>query len=121
MAYLAAQPDLNNTVDLAINLDGVGYIGHATGVSFYNCSEDVIKRTQSVIACFPGISEMPQWYQGDHMIFVSNQVPALALTSTGLEELMMHITHTPKDIPQVVDLQLLIEAALALRDLVLML
>lgn len=121
MAYLAAQTDLSNTVDLAINLDDLGYIGHATGFSFYNCSDSIIELTRSVIACYPNISEMPQWYQGDHMIFVSNQVPALALTSTGFEELMMHITHTPKDIPQVVDLQLLIEAALALRDLVLML
>jgi len=52
------------------------------------------------------------------MVFTQQGVPAVALTSTDLGQMMQHITHTPNDSPDKVDPQKLAEAALALRDLV---
>ncbi len=51
------------------------------------------------------------------MIFVLNQVPAMAITSHVLAQLMAEITHTPKDIPDIVDSDKLASVAVALRDL----
>jgi aminopeptidase YwaD len=51
------------------------------------------------------------------MVFVQNQVPAVAITSHVLFDLMREITHTEKDVPQLVDPAKLAVAALALRDL----
>ena len=59
------------------------------------------------------------WYSGDHMIFVQNGVPAVAITSehgmTGLAQ----ISHTPKDQPELVDCSKLVTTAFALKDLLL--
>jgi aminopeptidase YwaD len=46
-----------------------------------------------------------------------NQRPALAITSEELGELMSEITHTPKDTPEIVDVNKLVDVATALCDL----
>ena len=56
---------------------------------------------------------------GDHGFFLMNQIPALAITSELLTELMAEITHTPKDRPEIVELAKLAKVALALRDVLL--
>jgi aminopeptidase YwaD len=63
--------------------------------------------------------EGERWYQGDHGLFLMNQVPALAITSEQLTELMAEFTHSPKDRPEIVDSDKLVMVALALRDLLL--
>jgi aminopeptidase YwaD len=69
------------------------------------------------ISTHPGIVKGEARYQGDHGLFLMNQVPALAFTSTLVSELMAEITHTPKDLPELVDSSKMVELALALRDL----
>lgn len=118
MAYLAAHADLKSAVELAINLDGVGYKGFSSGLSFYEAQPYVVSAAQSVIERFTSIEEMAQWYQGDHMIFVMNQVPALAFTTTGFSKLQAEVAHSEKDVPQLVDARLLADLALGLSDLV---
>ena len=59
------------------------------------------------------------WVQSDHMLFVMNQTPAMAITSEPLVEVETSITHTPKDRPDLVDCDKLVHVALALRDLLL--
>ena len=72
-----------------------------------------------VFTSYPGIVEGDPWYQGDHGILLINQIPALALTSELVMELMNGITHTPKDTPEMVDAAKLVAVAQALRDLLL--
>jgi len=55
--------------------------------------------------------------QGDHMLFVINQRPALALTSTEVLSLMNEIVHTDKDRVEIVDSEKLVQAARALCSL----
>ena len=57
------------------------------------------------------------WYQGDHMVFLQNGRPAVAITSADLGGLMSQITHTAKDSPDQVDPSRLAQTALALHEL----
>jgi aminopeptidase YwaD len=72
-----------------------------------------------VFSAYTGLAEGEPWYQGDHGLFLMNQIPALAITSERLTELMAEITHSPKDRPEIVDSGKLVTVALALRDLLL--
>jgi hypothetical protein len=59
------------------------------------------------------------WYQSDHGLFIQHHRPALAITSERFMELTTYITHTPKDRPEIVDMNKLVLIAMALRDLLL--
>ena len=61
-----------------------------------------------------GLAEGPQWYQGDHSIFVMAGRPAIAITSD-IGEVSREITHTPKDSPEIVDPGKVAQIAMALR------
>lgn len=66
----------------------------------------------------PGLCEGESWHQGDHMIFAQQGRPAVAITSEKMSELMAHVTHSPKDVPELVDCAKLVELAGALTDLI---
>ena len=51
------------------------------------------------------------------MVFVQNQVPALAITSEHFMEIETTVAHTERDTPDLVDVGRLVDVALALRDL----
>ena len=99
-------------------LDGLGFVGSDTAWSLYECPDELADLVRSSLQAHPGLVEGDPWFQGDHMVFTQQGVPAVALTSTDLGQMMQHITHTPNDSPDKVDPQKLAEAALALRDLV---
>ena len=70
---------------------------------------------------FSGHDELVEgaaWEQGDHMLFVFNQVPALAWTSENVIELMSSIVHTKKDVPAIIDAEKLVATAKALHELI---
>ena len=72
---------------------------------------------RSAFGEYADLCEGEQWYQSDHMVFVQNQVPALAITSERLMEIETTVAHTPKDRPELVDCAKLVATALALREL----
>ncbi len=102
---------------LGINVDDVGYRKGRVAYSLYDCPAEIDDAVRAVFARYPGLVEGPLWYQGDHSILLINQVPALALTSEELAELMAEITHTPRDTVEIVDPARLAEVALALYNL----
>jgi aminopeptidase YwaD len=77
------------------------------------------KVIHQTLARHDGIVAGEPWYQGDHMIFVQSQVPALAFISEQAGELFTHYTHTPRDAPEIVDCAKLAEVAMAVRELLL--
>lgn len=103
---------------LAVNLDGAGYRAGRSAYSLYECPDELAIRIRSAFAAHPDLVEGPQWYQGDHMIFVLNQRPALAITSEQVEILISRYTHTPQDHPDIVNPSNLVEIAMALHSLV---
>jgi len=117
--YLRQNADALSSVILAINMDGVGYYKGNTEYSLYGCPDEVGHLIRSVLAVQDGIVEGEPWYQGDHSIFVQNQVAAMAITSEQFMELSTHVTHTPQDSPELVEPNKLVAVALALRALLL--
>lgn len=104
-------------IQLCINLDDLGFHQGSNAFSLYECPDALAQTIRATFACHPGIVEGAQWYQGDHMVFVQNKAPALAITSEKIIELMSTIGHTTQDVPALVDCSKLVGTAVALYDL----
>jgi aminopeptidase YwaD len=117
--WLAHNASRFGDILLGINVDDVGYYRGRVAYSLYDCPAEIAGVVHDLFSSHEGLTEGEPWYQGDHGLFLINQVPALALTSELLAELMGGITHTPRDTPEIIDTSKLVEVAEALRDLLL--
>jgi aminopeptidase YwaD len=102
---------------LAVNVDDVGYKRGKSSYSFYECSPKLEKRADDVLRRFDGVAPGPQWFSGDHMIFVQSGIPSLAFTAECMPELMRTVTHTSSDTPDIIDCRKLVEVAESLNAL----
>ncbi len=118
MDYLRRYGDKLPTVYLAVNIDDVGYKEGRAAYSFYECPEPLQAKAQRTFSTFDGLCPGDPWYNGDHMILVQNQVPAIAFTAEWMPELMKTVTHTAADTPDLIDNRKLVEVAAALDALV---
>ena len=117
--FIAQNEGRFDGIMLGINLDDVGYYKGRAAYSLYNCTDILSDPVHEVFADYPSIFEGDAWYQGDHGLFLLNKVPALAITSELLEELMAEITHTPEDTADKVDPHKLVDIAQALHVILL--
>ncbi|MDD5500850.1 MAG: M28 family peptidase [Candidatus Omnitrophica bacterium] len=118
MDYLRRYGQDFSRIAVAINIDDAGYKNGKTAYSLYECPDEISRLARNVFTKYNGIMEGEQWYQSDHMIFVQRGRPAIAVASENIAELMSTIAHTPKDTPDMVDCEKLVETAYALHDLV---
>jgi aminopeptidase YwaD len=88
-----------------------------TGISFYECPDSLSGALRKTFSSKPSFYEGDQWYQGDHMIFALNQIPAVAFISEKADELMREIVHTEKDTVNLVDCLKLAETAFVLKEM----
>ncbi|HEX3018674.1 MAG TPA: M28 family peptidase [Chitinispirillaceae bacterium] len=121
MKYLQANDGIMNSIKCNINIDGAGYKEGGSAFSFFDLPQDLTSKALETINKYHHIKEGIQWPQGDHSIFVQYGRPAIAVTSQWFLDNIesQTITHTPKDNPDIIDYQRLIELAFAIRDLVL--
>jgi len=118
VAYLEAfQPEFQNIL-LNINCDGVGLQHSKTGIAYMECPDPIISVCEQARARFDGITIMEPWYQGDHMLFVMNQVPALAISSPDAIVLLETVIHTEKDTVDLVEPASILRAAQFLAQVV---
>ncbi len=118
MDYMRRYGDELSKIALTINIDDVGYKKGKTAFSLY-CSPDTLKKqAEAVFNKYQTITRGEDWYQGDHMIFVQQNIPTIAFTSDQVSELMANITHTSADVPDNVDCEQLVALAEALTELV---
>lgn len=115
--YLQRNQSLLGDILLNINLDALGYQQGRTAYSLYECPGTLTDRVCKSFERTPGLIEGSSWYQGDHMIFAQNQVPALAITSEEFNFLSTEFTHTEMDAPELVDPLKLVDTAVALKKL----
>ncbi len=94
-----------------INMDAVGFHRVRTAVSFYNQPETRLSILRNLLKGYYGVYEGEPWFQGDHMALAMYGVPAVALTSENFIEIEQNFVHTVKDIPDLVDVQILSETA----------
>lgn len=101
MAYLRSAPQWQE-IALAINVDGVGWREAPLSLALFECSPRLFELLRRLAAEFSQLVEVAPWPQGDHMLFVMNSVPAVALSSQGAEVLLERVIHTPDDTPDLV-------------------
>jgi len=116
--YLAANQATLKDIKLVINIDDAGYHDGKTAYSLYQCPETMAQLICNTLGNREELIEGQPWYQGDHMIFVQQQIPALAVTSEQMGEALANITHTPKDTIDLVNCGKLAELACGLKDMV---
>lgn len=118
MDYLKRYGDEFPGILVAINMDGVGFTRGKSSYSFYECRPEFEEKVEKVFRRFEGLQRDEEWFSGDHMVLVQNEVPAIAITSELITELMSTVTHTSADTPDLVDCEELVEVAMALNDVV---
>lgn len=109
--YLQRNQGIMDTIKLVINVDGAGYKGYLNEVSFYGCPAEVESLALDLLKEYPNIKQGEPWYQSDHMAFAMQQVPAIAITTAAFMQMEREIAHTEKDVPELVDIKLLVETA----------
>ncbi|MFC1899881.1 M28 family peptidase [Chloroflexota bacterium] len=100
--YLTRYSTSLHNIALVINIDDIGYYKGDTAYSLYECSHEIQMEADNIFRNYPEIIPGEPWYQSDHMVFVQKYIPAMAITSEHLVELMASITHSPKDTPDIV-------------------
>jgi len=115
--YLDINQDRFEEILLGINLDDVAYHKGKVAYSLYDCPIPIAEKIRTTFSNYDDLVEGEAWYQGDHGLFLMNHVPALAITSELMTELMATITHTPKDTLEIVDPAKMVSIAQALKEL----
>lgn len=119
MTYLQHSQAYFSDILLNINIDGVGYPEGVTSFALFDLPDTIERHVKDIIVQHEDIAEGPQWYQGDHSMFVQQGCAALAVTSSWFLDHMddQTITHTPKDNLSVVDREKVVSVAKNLATL----
>jgi aminopeptidase YwaD len=118
VAYLDAYADTLSEIVLAVNVDAAGYRVGQTAFSLYGVDSGAADVVRDRLSSSPRLVEGEQWPSSDHMVFVQNGVPAVALTTDQLDVVLREVVHSSHDLPAQVDVTLLVEQARALLGLV---
>ena len=118
LEYLRQYADDFSSIQLAINLDDIGYVKGRTAFSFYGVQDEIAGQIRSVYKGKSDFFEGPPWFQSDHGIFMAKGVPAMAITEENVLELMAEVTHTEQDNPAIIDPGKLADNALALHEII---
>jgi aminopeptidase YwaD len=118
LLYLEHNEGQLGNIRLFINLDAPGYVKGDTAYSFYNLLEHDLALLRKQLTLHNGLVEGEAWYQSDHAIFVMKGIPAMAVTTENFVEITRKYTHTPRDVPALVDIEKLVQAALAIKAMI---
>lgn len=115
VAWLA-RTDLGEVV-ADINIDGAGVVGRPTQVSLLSCPDHVERAVRAFTTSRHGWVMGEPWYESDHSIFAMRGIPAVAITSSRVHDLLGTIAHTERDTLEVVDVAVLADLATNLPEL----
>lgn len=101
-----------------VNIDGPGFVGRHTSAVLLGGSVAQEQRMASFLAACKGWESAAPWFESDHAIFVMQGIPALAITSAGVHDLLRNVAHTPADTIDVVDAAALVDLGVSLGELV---
>lgn len=118
MLYLSENEDRFNEIILAVNTDGAGCAGYKSTFSCFDCKGIIEDAVRKAFEDKHKFIEIEPWYQGDHMLFVMNQTPAVAITSENYLEIMTNIAHTANDIIENIDMDKILDIAFAMKNLI---
>jgi aminopeptidase YwaD len=103
LAYLQYLQQNGYTIRTMINIDAPGHIGSENMFSFFNF-DDAVK---AKLVKENNLLEGEPWYSGDHTMFAFQGIPCIIVTSSDMFSDSIRLTHTEKDVANVVDVGLL--------------
>ena len=103
MKYLDEYLNKENNIILAVNCDGVGLKRSSTAVSTFDLWPEADGLIGELIKENNELELIEPWPEGDHMLFVMNNIPAVALTSKDIFEIIDTVIHTEKDNLEMID------------------
>lgn len=106
LAWLAGNPRLDD-VRLTVNIDAPGLPGGPSAYSLYGVGETAGEVIARLASEFPDVTEGPPWPASDHMVFAMRGVPAVAVTSSDFATASGEYSHTPADVPAILDYEVL--------------
>jgi aminopeptidase YwaD len=116
--YLNSNSGRMDEIMLAVNVDGVAFHQGGCVWSAYDLPPEIASTVSQAFNSQPGITQGESWCQGDHMLFVMNQRPAIAVTSEDARQIVSEIAHTDKDRSDLIDPTHLVHLASAFQELV---
>ena len=111
IAYLEKYGNTFNNILLAANCDGVGLKDGKNGISYMECPPHYLEIFEKEVKNYSTIEVIDPWYQGDHMMFVSQKVPTITLTSSKIFQLIDTVIHTDKDTLELIDPKSILDVA----------
>lgn len=84
--YLQSQPDFDNII-AAVNVDGVGQALGNTTVTTIGCSTALDEDIHQATSTHVSLEWVDPWYESNHTTFLMQGVPAIALSSRGVQGL----------------------------------
>ena len=103
LLYVSSNAGKLGEVLLGVNIDGAGYRDGRTAYSLCGCTDEIARAVQRNFGREYGFVEGEPWVQGDHMLFVMGQRPAVAITSERAADLLTSVIHTERDRPELLD------------------
>jgi aminopeptidase YwaD len=100
---------------LAVNMDGIGYVGGQNTVAQFNVGAELGARLEAIVARYPAVQWVEPWPQSNHSTFSFRGVPALAFSSQGA----FSLAHFQADTFDKVSIAKLAEVVAMTRDIVL--
>lgn len=104
MVYLRSSLATPGEYICAFNVDGVGLRGSNISYSFYECPANLEETVTTLSRQTPEFERIDPWPQGDHTLFAVSGVPAIAVTSSNIFELVKSVLHTENDTIELVDI-----------------
>ncbi len=99
-----------------VNVDGIGLAGQGTSLTALACPADLEARLTAWVDGRAGWSWADPWFESDHAIFAMRDIPAVAVTSQDVHQLLGGLAHTDADTLDVLDLDVLEDVVAAIPD-----
>jgi aminopeptidase YwaD len=102
-------------IALAVNMDGIGYVGGANTVAQFNMEAEPAGRLEAILSRYAAVQWVAPWPQSNHSTFTFRGVPALALSSHEA----FALAHFPHDTIEQVSIEKLAEVVELVKEIVL--
>lgn len=99
-----------------VNVDGVGLAGQGTSLTTLACPADLESRLTAWVDGRAGWSRTDPWFESDHAIFAMRDIPAVAVTSQDVHQLLGGLAHSDADTLDVLDLDVLQDVVAAIPE-----
>ena len=111
LIYLEELKKSGKEVSLLINIDTIAHVGSKVAVATFNLNEEEQRELENTMYSCTGIIGGQPWYSGDHSVFAFGGTKCILVYASDLFEGCLSYTHCPKDTMDLIDEELIKNAA----------